>query len=1229
MTSTTTTSTTTQNDVVLRQDLAAVRTNLLFRVQTDLQPDAYLQAMGDVIKAAITDMVPITPNLETSSVQLVIKGENDFGLTPQGWSRRLHGEEEPYSSDEQANLRKMMERAQPRRLVLQSFYIAVTVLARNAVEQYQIKGFLNQIAINSGSTVKTQFFEALEARKASLCDATCPPLPTVDNILATPAVFADVFNFYTFSTTTTSSQYYIYVALADEKRNYGWVIASGIIVGLCIMCSILMGVYYRKSIDWDKMALKPTSKVEPLPAAEPAQGDTTVLICDPDGNPLTGHSFQEWRGGGTYQGQVKNGLRDGDGRMVWPNGKSYAGQWLDGRPNGHGLWHAPGVQDWSYNGQFRGGQRHGTGRCESIARGIWYDGDWNNGDQTGMGENGQFTETSGVSVPMAYLSHMHEGEQTEIVSVAKVTQQAQDTIQVTLKAKGEDRDRLQAAPHTVGQLQLVSRLWGFCIGVPDKWLPTKWSALLLTRIMHDSPIGRWNTEAIDRFGGTGFQVHPNALIWSVNGVSGDTEQMVRQLCAEDRNTITLTISLPAHIRYPRETGSPWGTSQVKDPQDAISSRAGAGGIGLDVSQAMPGQLPNDTFAAPAAVIRPNSSGGLPTMQLVYRGTHLVASDTPLPPLPIQALPTPPWLPGPTSPGNGPRAVITKIPPMPSTAGLRTIPGEPVELPTLPKLTQENHVIEVRDSKQGVIAAATIQRIQPSPTSPTSTASPPSRGFLGETPNTSQLPLPPGWTESFDASTNQSYYHNRTTGQTTWDRPTIPSVIVSGPQDVFNGRWFRDGTFKAEVIGNRVLMDGRELLVTFPTPTEIHFTEWSLSGRLDNAGTAIHWSNGSVWRKQEALQEDQAKHVVDFRQDMFDGRWFKDGAFKAEVIGNRVLVDRCELLVTFPTPTEIQFSEGSLRGRLDNAGTAIHWSNGSVWHKQAKAEAQAEREARIRADAEAAAEAKLRAEAEARMRAEAEAKAQAEDQADREARIRADAESAAEAKLRAEAAAAKRKAEIEAEAEARMRAEAEAKASLYRSQVTKGAPQTNPSETPSRPGSEIFPIEDLPAGWESAWSEDHKKMYYFNRTTGGTSWDKPQVLQEDVVVDFRQEEVARPDLRNLVVQDVEESTARPTVGDMVRVLHTQHTRVKCPELIGQSLQIILDLKDGQPYRVQGSNCWLFPSDVELQEKAANLPQQTETILQVDSEGGFRTYSEGSEPAPVTTTLPPLRMYPGQR
>lgn len=67
--------------------------------------------------------------------------------------------------------------------------------------------------------------------------------------------------------------------------------------------------------------------------------------------------------------------------------------------------------------------------------------------------------------------------------------------------------------------------------------------------------------------------------------------------------------------------------------------------------------------------------------------------------------------------------------------------------------------------------------------------------------------------------------------------------------------------------------------------------------------------------------------------------------------------------------------------------------------------------------------------------------------------------------------------------------------------------------------------------------------------------------------------------------------RPTVGDLVTVLSTPHTRAELKEIIGVTRNIREDAKDYQPFRLQGHPGFLYVSDVEL----AN-PVSEEKILE---------------------------------
>ena len=93
---------------------------------------------------------------------------------------------------------------------------------------------------------------------------------------------------------------------------------------------------------------------------------------------------------------------------------------------------------------------------------------------------------------------------------------------VKLEARKADRARVAAGQlPAIGELQQVSHLWGLRVGVPNAWLPSSLGALLLSRIIDDSPSGRWNAEHRGKFESNAHQIHPNALIWEVNDVIGD------------------------------------------------------------------------------------------------------------------------------------------------------------------------------------------------------------------------------------------------------------------------------------------------------------------------------------------------------------------------------------------------------------------------------------------------------------------------------------------------------------------------------------------------------------------------------------------------------------------------------------------------------------------------------------------------------------------------------------
>lgn len=100
-------------------------------------------------------------------------------------------------------------------------------------------------------------------------------------------------------------------------------------------------------------------------------------------NTFTGHkTIPFW--GGTYTGELVNGLPEGQGKLTWDGGASYEGEWKGGIMHGYGTFtnSMEGIDSsWnvevSYTGEFRYGLRHGKGTITFsdglTATGIWED----------------------------------------------------------------------------------------------------------------------------------------------------------------------------------------------------------------------------------------------------------------------------------------------------------------------------------------------------------------------------------------------------------------------------------------------------------------------------------------------------------------------------------------------------------------------------------------------------------------------------------------------------------------------------------------------------------------------------------------------------------------------------------------------------------------------------------------------------------------------------------------
>ena len=83
-----------------------------------------------------------------------------------------------------------------------------------------------------------------------------------------------------------------------------------------------------------------------------------------------------------YQGQVKNGVPNGLGYVIYPDGEKYVGSWKDGNQNGHGTY------TWNdgekYVGSWKDGNQNGHGTY-TFSNGEKYVGSWKDGKYNGQG----------------------------------------------------------------------------------------------------------------------------------------------------------------------------------------------------------------------------------------------------------------------------------------------------------------------------------------------------------------------------------------------------------------------------------------------------------------------------------------------------------------------------------------------------------------------------------------------------------------------------------------------------------------------------------------------------------------------------------------------------------------------------------------------------------------------------------------------------------------------------
>lgn len=122
---------------------------------------------------------------------------------------------------------------------------------------------------------------------------------------------------------------------------------------------------------------------EPLPAALPERApdyeyQTGTQYFGPlaNGEPADGRGTMSYSGGNRYDGEYRNGKRNGCGTFTFANGRSYVGQFQDDWFQGKGIWTLENGD--RYVGEFRENKCNGRGTF-IFADGSSQAGTWQNG----------------------------------------------------------------------------------------------------------------------------------------------------------------------------------------------------------------------------------------------------------------------------------------------------------------------------------------------------------------------------------------------------------------------------------------------------------------------------------------------------------------------------------------------------------------------------------------------------------------------------------------------------------------------------------------------------------------------------------------------------------------------------------------------------------------------------------------------------------------------------------
>ena len=113
-------------------------------------------------------------------------------------------------------------------------------------------------------------------------------------------------------------------------------------------------------------------------------GDDGKPYQDKSSKDYTGKAQVQYTNGDTYDGDFKDGVRDGEGTYTYSEaGNKYEGQWKDNLKSGIGKMTFGG--DGEYYGHFENGKRWGEGVYKYLKTKDLYSGSWKNGLKHGKG----------------------------------------------------------------------------------------------------------------------------------------------------------------------------------------------------------------------------------------------------------------------------------------------------------------------------------------------------------------------------------------------------------------------------------------------------------------------------------------------------------------------------------------------------------------------------------------------------------------------------------------------------------------------------------------------------------------------------------------------------------------------------------------------------------------------------------------------------------------------------